>query len=111
MPMSAHRGPFVAVTVIAWVLLALAVIGGAEMISMWLDFSHETTCSPVPPTEYRQHQLWGFAVVQGLLILSALGCILGSKRIGTAVGLVLAGVALAIPPVSVMIMIFEIGMC
>ena len=110
-PMSAHRGSFVAVTVIAWVVIGLATLLFAAMIVSWLSFAHDATCGPHPPTEFRHQELLAFAVVQGVLVLGALGCIVGSRRITTIVALVLASVAAVVPFLSWAAMIFEVGMC
>lgn len=110
-PRSGLAGGFVAVTVIAWVVLGLSAFFCVWVTKVGLEFAHEETCGPSPPVAWRQEVVFIGLAVWALLALPALGLMVFRKRTPTVVALILACISGVVPFFTLLIPLFAAGLC
>ena len=110
-PRSGLVGGFVAVTVIAWVVLGLSAFFCAWVTKVGLAFAHQETCGPSPPVEWRQEVVFIGLAVWALLALPALALMFFRKRMPTILALILACISGVVPFFTLCIPLFAAGLC
>ncbi|NOU30527.1 MAG: hypothetical protein HOO96_21725 [Polyangiaceae bacterium] len=96
---------------IVWVLLALAVLNCVWLTRAGLDFAHQQTCGPEPPTEWRRS-----VTLNGMWVTIAFGIptlvlLVRGRIVGLSIALFCALVALTAPFASTVITLFASAMC
>lgn len=101
----------IALATIVWVLLGLGVLNCVWLTRAGLEFAHQQTCGPDPPTEWRRSvTLTGMGVAIAFGIPSLVLLVRG-RIVGLSVALCCALVALAAPFASTVITLFASAMC
>ncbi len=105
-----NRAEIVLATV-GWVLFALAVLVCVWLTRAGLDFAHERTCGPEPPTEWRRSvTLTGMAVAIAFGVPAAV-LLWRGRTVGLVIALCCLLFALAAPFVSTALTLFASAMC
>jgi len=110
-PRSGLAGGFIAVTVIAWVVLGLSALFFAWVTKVGLAFAHQETCGPSPPVEWRQEVVFIGLAVWALFAFTGLGLMFFRKRIPTIIALILACMSGVVPFFTRCIPLFAAALC
>lgn len=96
---------------VGWVLLGLGVLVCVWLTRAGLEFAHQETCGPDPPTEWRRSvTLTGMGVAIGFGIPTLVLLVRG-RTVGLVIALVCALVVLAAPFLSTLLTLFASAMC
>jgi hypothetical protein len=112
-PRSAWRGgPFITLTILAWLALALSTLG--ESYVTWILYGARdfVSCAPAPPpVAERLRLVYGGLGFWLVLAIPAFVLLVRARKLGTGIALGLACVSVLVPFVELFLQIFEIGMC
>lgn len=96
---------------IGWILLGLGVLVCVWLTRAGLEFAHQQTCGPEPPTEWRRS-----VTLTGMWVAIAFGVptlvlLVRGRTVGLVIALVCAMVVLAAPFLSTVLTLFASAMC